>query len=220
MSPLNLELARHNMVESQVRTWDVLDPRIIELLARAPRDRFVPEQLRSLAYADMSLPLGRGQIMMPPKLEARLLQALEIGRGDRILEIGTGSGFMTWLLASLGGQVFSVEIMPEFKMNAAARVAALGITNVTFETGDGSRGWARHQPYDAILLTGSVPELPDAFRGSLADGGRLVAVVGKPPVMEAMLVRRTGRESFTTYSLFETVLPPLINAREPEQFRF
>ncbi|MDA8363162.1 MAG: protein-L-isoaspartate O-methyltransferase [Gammaproteobacteria bacterium] len=220
MPEVNVDVARQNMVESQIRTWEVLDPRVIELLARAPREQFVPERFHSLAYADLSLPLGRGQVMMTPKLEARLLQALEVGRNDRILEIGTGSGYMTWLLAALGGHVFSVEIIPEFKMRAAAKLAALGVTNVTFEVGDGSRGWGRHQPYDAILLTGSVPVLADAFRNSLAVGGRLVAVVGEPPVMEAMLVRRTGPDSFTGEPLFETDLAALINASEPEKFVF
>ena len=220
MLSMNLEAARQNMVESQIRTWEVLDPRVLELVARAPREDFVPEKYRSLAFADMTLPLGRGQVMMAPKVEARLLQALEIGPKDMVLEVGTGSGYMTWLLASLGGHVFSVDIALEFKMGAAAKLAAHGISNVTLETGDAARGWTRHQPYDAILLTGSVAVLADAFPRSLAVGGRLVAIVGKPPVMEAVLIRRNGQESFTTESLFETVLAPLINATEPEKFVF
>ncbi|MHB8345601.1 MAG: protein-L-isoaspartate O-methyltransferase family protein [Acidiferrobacterales bacterium] len=220
MSQMNVNVARKNMVESQVRTWEVLDPRVLELLSSAPREDFVPEQYRGLAYADMSLPLGRGQVMMSPRMEARLLQALEIGRSDRILEIGTGSGYMTWLLAALGGQVYSVEIIPQFKMSAAAKLAAHGATNVTLDIGDGAHRWNRHQPYDAILLTGSLPVLADAFRNSLAIGGRLVAVVGKPPAMEAVLIRRTGPESFSRDSLFETVLAPLLNADEPEKFVF
>ena len=158
--------------------------------------------------------------MMAPKVEARLLQALAVGPNDRILEIGTGSGYMTWLLATLGGEVFSVEIIPEFKMKAAEKLAATGIANITLDIGDGARGWNRHQPYDAALLTGSVPALAEAFRGGLAVGGRLVAVIGRPPVMEAVLIRRTGPESFTEEPLFETVLTPLINADEPEKFRF
>ncbi len=220
MGQVNIDAARLNMVESQARTWDVLDPRVIDLLARAPREQFVPEQYRNLAYADLSLPLGRGQAMMAPKVEARLLQALAVGPNDRILEIGTGSGYMTWLLATLGGEVFSVEIIPEFKMKAAEKLAATGIANITLDIGDGARGWNRHQPYDAALLTGSVPALAEAFRGGLAVGGRLVAVIGRPPVMEAVLIRRTGPESFTEEPLFETVLTPLINADEPEKFRF
>ena len=220
MSQVNVDVVRQNMVESQVRTWEVLDPRVLELLAHAPREDFVPEKFRSLAYADMNLPIGRGQVMMSPKMEARLLQALEIGSRDRILEIGTGSGYMTWLLAALGGHVYSVEIIPQLKMDAAAKLAAHGTTNVTLDIGDGAHGWSRHQPYDVILLTGSVPVLAEAFRNSLAIGGRLVAVVGRPPAMEAVLIRRTGPESFTQDSLFETVLAPLMNSSEPEKFVF
>ncbi len=220
MSQMNVEVARLNMVESQIRTWEVLDPRVLELLGRAPREDFVPEQFRNLAFADMNLPLGRGQVMMAPKLEARLLQALEIRTKDRILEVGTGSGYMTLLLASLGSHVYSVDIMPEFKMKAAVNLAAHGITNVTLDVGDAAHGWKRHQPYDAILLTGSVPLLAEAFRQSLAVGGRLVAIVGRSPVMEAILVRRTGPESFTEESLFETCLPALANASAPEKFVF
>ncbi len=220
MSQINVDLARQNMIESQVRTWEVLDPRVLELLARAPREDFVPKQFRGLAYADMNLPLGRGQVMMSPKMEARVLQALEISRGDRILEIGTGSGYMAWLLASLGCHVYSVEIIPQFKMDAAAKLAAQRITNVTLDIGDGAHGWDRHQPYDATLLTGSVPVLADRFRKNLAIGGRLVAIVGKPPVMEVMRIRRVGPDSYTQESLFETVLAPLLNADEPEKFVF
>jgi len=220
MSQTNVEVARQNMVESQIRTWDVLDARVLELVARAPREDFVPEQYRSLAFVDMSLPLGRGQVMMSPKVEARLLQALEIEPKDRILEVGTGSAYVTWLLASLGGHVYSVDIVPEFKMKASVKLAAHNIANVTLEIGDAAHGWSRHQPYDAILLTGSVPVLADALRRSLAPGGRLVAIVGKPPVMEAMLIRRAGPESFTEESLFETELLALVNASGPERFVF
>jgi len=220
MSELNVEAARRHMVESQIRPWEVLDARILELMARAPREDFVAPQYRKLAFADMNLPLGHGQGMMSPKVEARLLQALEIGPNDRILEIGTGSGFVTWLLANLGKHVYSVEIIPEFNAQAAEKLAAHGVTNVTLEVGDAARGWDRHAPYDVILLTGSVPILADAFRQSLAAGGRLAAIVGQPPVMEAMLIRRPGAESFTALGLFETSLPPLVNAPQPDRFVF
>ncbi|MHB8454387.1 MAG: protein-L-isoaspartate O-methyltransferase family protein [Acidiferrobacterales bacterium] len=220
MSQMNVEVARLNMVESQIRTWEVLDPHVLELLAHAPREDFVPERFRNLAFADMGLPLGRGQVMMAPKLEARLLQALEITARDRILEVGTGSGYMTLLLASLGSHVYSVDITPEFKMKAAIKLAAHGITNVTLEVGDAAQGWNRHQPYDAILLTGSVPILAETFRQSLAIGGRLVAIVGKSPVMEAVLIRRPGPDSFTEESLFETDIPALANSSAPDKFVF
>lgn len=220
MSELNLVAARQNMVESQIRPWEVLDQRVLDLMARAPRDEFVPPQYRRLAYADMNLPLGHGQVMMAPKIEARLLQALEIGPNDRILEVGTGSGFVTWLLANLGMHVYSVEIIPEFQAPAGALLATHGVANVTLDTGDAAHGWDRHAPYDVILLTGSVPILADAFRRSLAVGGRLAAIVGQPPVMDAKLIRRASAESFTEHSLFETSLPPLVNAPQPDRFVF
>lgn len=220
MSNLNIEAARQHMVESQIRTWDVLDDDILALMARAPRQDFVPPQYRNLAYVDMNIPLGRGQVMMAPKTEARLLQALEIGPNDKILEVGTGSGFMTWLLAALGRQVYSVEIIPEFKMQAAEKLAAQGVANINLEVGDAARGWGRQGPYDVIMVTGSLPILPDEFGQSLAIGGRMAVIVGTAPVMEALLVRRVSEQSFETRSLFETELPPLINARQPEKFVF
>jgi protein-L-isoaspartate(D-aspartate) O-methyltransferase len=212
--------ARRNMIESQLRPWEILDPRVLELLARLPREDFVPESYRQLAYADMMLPLGRGQVMMPPKLEARFLQELEIEPEDKILEVGTGSGWMTALLANLGAHVYSVEIIPEFKLRAEAKLAAHGIRNVTLEIGDAARGWTRHAPYDVICITGSLPVLPEDFPRSLAPGGRLMAVVGRSPVMEAVLVRRLDEENWNELPLFETELPPLMNAPEPSRFVF
>lgn len=212
--------ARRNMIEGQIRTWEVLDPRVLDLLERMPREAFVPEAWRRLAYADMCLPLGRGQVMMPPKVEARLLQELEIDPKDKILEVGTGSGWMTALLAQLGGHVYSVEIIPEFKLRAQEKLAAHGIRNVTLEVGDAARGWERHAPYDVICITGSLPVLPDSFLKSLAPGGRLVAIVGRSPVMEAKLIRRLDDDNWSELSLFETDLPPLINAPEPSPFVF
>lgn len=212
--------ARRNMIEGQIRPWKVLDPRVLDLLERMPREAFVPEAWRQLAYADMCLPLGRAQVMMPPKIEARLLQELEIDPKDQILEVGTGSGWMTALLAQLGGHVYSVEIIPEFKLRAEAKLAAHGIRNVTLEIGDAARGWQRHAPYDVICITGSLPVLPDSFLKSLAPGGRLVAIVGRSPVMEAKLIRRLDDDNWSELSLFETDVPPLINAPEPLPFVF
>lgn len=217
---MDFALARRNMVDNQIRTWEVIDPRVLELVSRMPREDFVPEQHRTLAYADMMLPLGRGQVMMPPKMEARILQELEVDPKDKILEVGTGSGFMTALLASLGGHVHSVEIIPELKLRAQERLAAHGIKNATLEVGDAARGWARHAPYDVICITGSLPVLPEEFLRQLAPGGRLFAIVGRSPAMEVKLIRRLDEVSVSELSLFDTDLPPLINAPEPPKFVF
>ena len=217
---MNLEQARYNMVEQQIRTWDVLDPRILELVARARREDYVPAAFRRLAFADMNVPFDHGQVMMQPKVEARLLQELDIKPGDNILEVGTGSGFLTSLLASLGKHVHSVDIFPDFSRAALEKLARHGHKNVTLEVGDAAAGWDRHAPYDAIVLTGSVPVLPEAFKASLAPGGRLFAVVGVSPVMEALVISRVTDGGYTERSLFETDLPALVNARAPAHFEF
>lgn len=220
MPGLDVERARFNMVEQQIRTWEVLDQQVLDLLFRVRREEYVPEQYRALAFADMEIPIGHGERMLSPKIEARMLQELALAPGDKILEAGTGSGYMTALLASLGGHVYSVEIIPEFTRLAAVRLAAHGIYNVTTETGDAARGWDQHAPYDAIVLTGSVPVLPDAFQKSLRPGGRLLAVVGEPPVMEARLITCVAAGVCNSIGLFETCIPPLRNALQPERFVF
>jgi protein-L-isoaspartate(D-aspartate) O-methyltransferase len=220
MSEMNFEVARFNMVQQQIRTWDVLDPRVLDLVGKMPREDFVPPAYRKLAFVDMNIPLGQEQVMMAPKVEARLLQELEISPQDKILEVGTGSGYLTALLASFGTHVHSVEIIPEFSTHAAAKLAAHQIGNVTLEVGDAARGWGRHGPYDVIAITGSLPILPDSFRNSLKVGGRLIAIVGQSPVMEAKLIRRVSQASWSEVSLFETSLPPLRNALEPSKFVF
>lgn len=217
---LDLELARRNMVLQQVRPWEVFDQRVLDLIARAPREDYVPAGMRNLAYADMNIPLGGGQVMMAPKYEARLLQELEIKPTDKILEIGTGTGYLTSLLASLGKHVYSVDINPEFTRAAGARLAAHGIFNVTLETGDGANGWDRHAPYDVIMITGSLPSIPQAFRNQLAPQGRLAAIVGDAPVMEAIIVRRLDAENFRETAVFETDLPRLANVRDMPKFVF
>jgi len=217
---MNVEQARYNMVEQQIRPWEVLDQQVLDLLLKVRREEFVPPQYRSLAFVDMEIPLGHGEKMLAPKIEARLLQELSIRPGDRILEVGTGSGYMTALLASLAGHVDSVEIMPDFTQAAVAKLDAHQITNVTLETGDAARGWNKQAPYDAVVLTGSVPILPEAFKQSLAPGGRLIAIVGEPPVMEARLITRVGDSAFSSIGLFETCIAPLKNALQPERFVF
>ena len=220
MTAINIESARHNMVVSQIRTGSVLDDRILELVGRGPRHDFVPDALRNLAFVDMQIPLGAGEVMMAPLVEARLLQELAIKPTDKILEIGTGSGYLTWLLAQLGARVHSVEIRPEFTDRASGRLAAHGASNVELEIGDGARGWDKHAPYDVILVSGSLPLLPEAFKKNLALGGRLAAIVGRSPAMEARLVTRIGESGFDTRGLFETDLPPLKNALAPSAFVF
>jgi protein-L-isoaspartate(D-aspartate) O-methyltransferase len=217
---LDVERARFNMVEQQIRPWEVLDQRVLDLLLELKREEFVPPQYRSLAFVDMEIPIGHGEKMLAPRMEARMLQELVLNPGDRILEVGTGSGYMTALLARLGGQVYSVDIVPEFTQAAAARLAAHGISSAMLATGDAARGWDRHAPYDVIVLTGSVPVLPEAFQLSLARGGRLLAIVGEPPVMEARLVTCVAAGAFAAIGLFETCIAPLRNAAQPERFAF
>ncbi len=217
---MDVEHVRFNMVEQQIRTWEVLDQRVLDLLLRLKREDFVPVQYRPLAFVDMEIPLGHGEKMMQPKLEARIVQDLALKQSDRVLEIGTGSGYLTALLAAMSEHVYSVDIVPDFTRAAADKLASHGIRNVTVETGDAARGWASRAPYDAIVLTGSTPLLPRAFRESLNVGGRLFAIVGEPPVMAAELVTRITGEAYNSTSLFETCIAPLKNALEPERFVF
>jgi protein-L-isoaspartate(D-aspartate) O-methyltransferase len=220
MTSLNFEAARTSMILNQMRAWHVHDDRVLDLIARMPRQDYVPAASRNLAYVDMNIPLGHGEVMMTPKTEARLVQELEIDPKDKILEIGTGSGYVTALLANLGRHVVSVEIRPEFTTEAATKLARHGIRNITLEVGDGARGWDRQQPYDVIFITGSLPILPEAFRDSLAPGGRMIAIVGQSPVMEVKRIRRLDGNIFTEDSLFDTDLPPLQNVIEPARFVF
>ncbi len=219
----DVERARFNMVEQQIRTWEVLDQNVLDLLFTVRREDFVLPQYRSLAFVDMEIPLtanAAGERMLAPKLEARMLQELTIKPADRILEVGTGSGYMTALLAKRGAHVTSVEINPELSASAAAKLAVHGITNVTLEVGDAARGWSSKAPYDVIVLTGSVPVLSEEFQRSLKPGGRMLAVVGEAPVMEARLITYAGAGAVAAVALFETCIPALRNAPQPERFVF
>lgn len=217
---MNLEQARYNMIESQIRTWEVLDQTVLDLLLTVRREEFVPEKYRDLAFADMEIPIGHAEVMLTPKMEARMIQELGVRKTDKILEIGTGSGYVTALLAKLGGQVVTVERIKEFSLSATRRLAGHGLQNVRLHAGDGSEGWPAHAPYDVILLTGSVPVLSESFQEQLAVGGRLLAVIGESPVMSANLVTRVSERAFNSVVLFETVIPALKNVKQAERFVF
>lgn len=221
---MNLEQARHNMIEQQIRTWDVLDKDVLQTLVAVRREAFVPAAFQSLAFVDTEIPLPCGQHMLSPKVEARLLQEAQLTGKERVLEIGAGSGYMAALLARHAEHVVTVEIEPELKELAERNLKGYGVDNVTVESGDGARGWAGHgkqsAPYDVILLSGSVPVLPEAFLTQVRVGGRILAVVGDAPAMSACLVTRTADDAWDTQKLFETNLSPLKNAARPSAFRF
>ena len=217
---MNLEQARTNMVEQQIRTWEVLDQEVLDLLYVIPREEFVPQQHRALAFSDLELPIGEGERMWQPKLEARVLQELALKKSDRVLEVGTGSGYLTALMAHRAAEVYSVDIRPALAAFGRANLERHGTDNVILEVGDAARGWARHAPYDAIVLTGSTPVLPQPFLDQLAPGGRLFAVVGEAPAMQARLVTSAAPGASSSVDLFETVLRPLANAEQPRRFRF
>ena len=220
MNELDFEQARHLMVEQQIRPWDVLDFTVLETLEHFPREKFVPEEYRKLAYSDIAIPLAHGQEMFHPKLEGHLLQALQVKKSDKILEIGTGSGCVTGLLATLGGQVDSVDIFKDFQEQASATLNSLGLSNVTMIEGDGSTGWGEVDQYDVIAITGSMPELPEQYVKALRTGGRLFAIIGEDSTMEALQVTRPYGDKWETRSLFETYVPPLVNAVKPPEFTF
>lgn len=217
---MNIEQTRFNMVAQQIRPWYVFDDTVLDLLYKLKREEFVPAASREFAFVDMEIPLGHGQVMLTPKMEARIVQELHINKSDKILEVGTGSGYMTALLAEKGAHVYSVEIIPELKTMAENNLKAHGIDNVTLELGDAAQGWPNHAPYDVIVLTASTPVLPDAFQNNLTPGGRLFAIIGEDPVMDAIVITCTAPGEFTTKKLFETSTVPLINARQPVRFSF
>lgn len=208
------------MVEQQIRTWNVLDQEVLDLLYQVKREEFVPAAYRFMAFTDMEIPLEHDAVMLTPKMEARILQELNIRKTDKILEIGTGTGYMTALLAKLGAHVYSVEIVPELHTMARINLQAHDITNVTLEQGDAAQGWPDHGPYDVIVLTASTPVLPETFQQSLAPGGRLFAIVGEEPVMKAQLITCVTPGNYHLTHLFETCTAPLKNALQREQFHF
>jgi protein-L-isoaspartate(D-aspartate) O-methyltransferase len=214
-----LEAARRQMIDQQVRTWQVLDPRVLDTLAAVPREKFVPEAFRAVAFADAPIPIGHGQFMLAPALEGRILQALAPVRGERALEIGTGSGFFAACLAHLTGSVDSIEIHADLAAQAARAIGEQGIARVAIESAD-----ALARDYDAgyevVAVTGSLPAPEPRLERALLVGGRMFVVIGSDPIMEARLVTRTGEDSWLSEALFETRIGPLIQRSAPSRFRF
>ncbi|MDR2613734.1 MAG: protein-L-isoaspartate O-methyltransferase [Candidatus Accumulibacter sp.] len=221
---MNIEVARCNMIERQIRPWNVFDPGVLALLSVVRREDFVPAQYAELSFADVEIPLkagaGPSQCLLAPRLEARMLQALALKNTDKVLEIGAGSGYMAALLAAKAEFVYSVEIDPELVDLARRNLRKADVANVSIDLGDASQGWNLYAPYDAIVVSGSLPTLPETLPRQLGIGGRLVAVVGEAPPMQARRVRRTGEIDFESESLFETVLAPLDELSPRKKFVF
>lgn len=217
---MDFEQARFNMVEQQIRPWDVLDLRVLDLLSVVKREDFVPEALRNLAFVDTPLPLGNGAFLLPPRLEARLVQELRLQPTDRVLEIGTATGYITALLAKSSQQVYSVDINPDMTTQARRNLQKAGIGNATLSTGDGLLGLTANAPYNAIVLTGSVTAVPEALKAQLAIGGRLVAIVGHEPAMSLTIVTRVSETEYHTFKQVETNCPPLVGGTVAPAFVF
>ena len=217
---MNVEQARFNMIEQQIRTWEVLDPQVLELLFQVKREDFVPPEHRALAFADLELPIGHGEAMMQPKVEARILQELGIQPHETVYEVGTGSGYLTALLSRRARHVTSAEIHQDLRAGAERNLRTVGAANVTLLEGDSAQAPLAESAFDVIVLTGSTPILPQAFLDRLTPGGRLIAVLGDAPAMKAVLVRQPVAGSFQHVELFETMLKPLVNAPQPVRFRF
>ena len=217
---MNIEQARFNMIEQQIRPWDVLDQGVLSLLALVKREDFVPAAHKALAFMDTEIPLGHGQVMLAPRVEARLLQEAKVQRHETVLEIGTGSGFQAALLGHRALRVITLEKRPALARAARENLQRAGLANVEVREADGSAGLAAEAPFDVILLSGSVAEVPQALLAQLKPGGRLLAIEGHEPVMRAVLVSRQGESSFAKVELFDTVAPRLEGFAEPSRFRF
>jgi len=216
---MNIDFARQQMIDQQVRAWTVLEPTVLEVLTVTPREKFVPHDYESLAFADTEIPLGHGQSMMTPTVEGRVLQALELEGSESVLEIGTGSGFLTACLATLCSAVTSIDIFDDFVDRAAGLLGDSDVNNVTLMTMDATQELPETR-FDAIAVTGSIERLDPRFVDALLPGGRLFVVVGSSPIMEACLVRKIGDDDWHSESLFETQLAPLVNGTLPPRFSF
>lgn len=217
---MNFEQARSNMIEQQIKPWDVPNQAVLDLIYEIHREDFMPEEFKRLALADIQIPLAHGQVTMTPKVEARILQALKIKADDAILEVGTGCAYMTALLAKSGKHVLSLDIHHEFTQQASLKLQQHNIANVTLENNNGVHGWQPASPYDVMVLTGSVPFLEADIQQQLNIGGRLFVITGQSPVMQARLITRTSEIDWLDEVLFETDLPELEGATQIERFKF
>lgn len=216
---MNIEKARFNMIEQQIRPWDVLSPDVLDMLVVVKREEFVPDAYKSLAFVDTEIPLPGGESMFAPKMEARIMEELKIKKHESVLEIGAGTGYMAALLAHKARHVTTVEINPELKAMAQKNLSAYGVTNVDVVQGNGAQGWGDAQ-YDVIVISGSLPVLPEKFLQQLKVGGRLFSIVGVPPVMTAQVITRNSDSAYDTVKVFETSVNPLREAILPPAFTF
>ncbi|MFC0253848.1 protein-L-isoaspartate O-methyltransferase family protein [Massilia consociata] len=217
---MNIEQARFNMIEQQIRPWNVLDEDVLALLHVVKREQFVPAAYQNLAFADVEIPLPGGEAMFNPKVEARIVQEIAVKKHENVLEIGTGSGYMAALLAHKARHVTTVEILPESAAMARENLAKAGITNVTVEQGNGAEGWPKGAPYDVIVVSGGLPVLPEALVQQVKVGGRLAVILGEAPAMSFNIVTRVSETAYDTVRLFETIAKPLTGAKAPSRFQF
>lgn len=217
---MNIEQARFNMIEQQIRPWNVLDQDVLDMLHVVKREQFVPAAYQNLAFADVEIPLPGGEAMFNPKVEARIVQELAVKKHENVLEIGTGSAYMAALLAHKARHVTTVEIQPESAKQARDNLARAGVTNVTVEEGNGASGWDKGAPYDVILVSGGLPVLPEALLKQVKVGGRIGAILGDAPAMSFNIITRSSETGFDTVKLFETNVKPLTGAQAPSRFQF
>lgn len=217
---MNIEQARFNMIEQQIRPWNVLDQDVLDLLQVVKREQFVPAAYQNLAFADTEIPLPGGDTMLAPKIEARIMQEVLLKKRESVLLVGVGSGYLAALLAHKGRHVTAVEISPEMKALAEQNLAKAGVANVTVELGNGAEGWEQGAPFDVIVISGSLPVLPEAFLKQVKVGGRIVAIVGEAPVMSCNIVTRVSEAAYDTVKVFETNVKPLTGAAVPSHFQF
>ena len=218
---MNFQIARSNMVAQQIRPWQVFDNNVLMALSQIQRENFMPKAFINLAYSDTDIPLPEGQTMLSPKMVGRALQTLKLTGQEKVLEVGTGTGYVSACLTKLAGSVVSIEIQPALLMQAEKNLNAINCRNLILEQGDAVMGWEAHAPYDAIIVTGSYPlGVPEKICSQLNISGRLFAIVGVAPTMQAIMIERHGKSHYTTNTLFETVVPALIHAPQPKKFQF